>query len=175
MKRFHQAAFEPVNSKKPLLGQMIWFGLWLFCTVIGAIILHPSKDGFGTHRELGLPACPSVVLFDRPCPGCGLTTSWTATLHGQLHTAFVDHPFGPILYFGFTATALLALYGYVTNNRLKSEHKGANTFLTYFLFVFLAFGIYRFATHPLHSPQSIAFWQDAAHGTDTGASHKPAN
>ena len=49
-----------------------------------AAALEPAADGYGTHQQLGLPPCTSIVLFDAPCPACGMTTSWSRLLRGQL-------------------------------------------------------------------------------------------
>jgi len=39
---------------------------------------NPDADarGHGTHQQLGLPPCTFYVIFQRPCPACGMTTSW---------------------------------------------------------------------------------------------------
>lgn len=77
------ALLEYGYPRKALRSQLTWFASWAVITVIGAI-LSPEKSGHGTHQQLGLPPCPSVLFFDRPCPGCGLTTSWTALIHGHI-------------------------------------------------------------------------------------------
>ena len=41
-----------------------------------AVRLQPAREGLGTHQQLGLPPCTFRVLFDRPCPSCGMSTSW---------------------------------------------------------------------------------------------------
>ena len=99
--------FEPVTVLRSIAGQLVYFGCWVSVTVIG-LILRPSADGHGTHQQLGLPPCPCVLIFNRPCPGCGLTTSFTALLHGRFRDAFRAHWFGPFLYLIFTATAIAA-------------------------------------------------------------------
>src|SRR5881394_3155534 len=104
------ALYEPAINRKKIAGQLAYFGAWLTVTVIGAC-LHPSATGHGTHEQLGLPPCPSVLLFDRPCPGCGLTTSFTAFVHGDFGFAFHAHPLGPLMYVALTTWAWLGLYG----------------------------------------------------------------
>src|SRR5438270_12571671 len=96
------ALYESAEPRKRLSGQLMFFGVWLAITGFGAY-LHPDPSGHGTHTQLGLPPCPSVLLFNRPCPGCGLTTSFTAFIHGDLASAFHAHPLGPLLYVGITA------------------------------------------------------------------------
>ena len=45
--------------------------------------LEPSPTGIGTHQQLGLPPCTFWMLFGRPCPTCGMTTSWAHLVRGQ--------------------------------------------------------------------------------------------
>ena len=139
--------FEAAPNRRLLAGQLVWFGVWAATTII-ALALHPSLDGHGTHTQLGLPPCPSALLFDRPCPGCGLTTSWTAFVHGDFALAFQAHPLGPLLYLGFTVTALLALRGFVTGRRLIADSPMATRLLIAVALSFFAFGLVRMALVP---------------------------
>jgi hypothetical protein len=138
--------FEPSN-KRQASSQLIWFLVWLGVTSV-ALYLTPDPSGHGTHQQLGMPPCPSVLLFDRPCPGCGLTTSWTALVHGQLGMAFRAHPLGPIFYAFFTAGALLGMYGWIKNLRLQTDARWANIGMTAFVAIFLGFGALRMAFSP---------------------------
>jgi len=136
--------FNPVARRKDLWGHLMWFLAWVGVTGF-AIYLTPSASGHGTHTELGLPPCPSVLFLHRPCPGCGLTTSFTATVHGQFGAAFHAHPLGPLLYLTFTLSALACFYGWVQKKQLDTSSKSFNRFLGVFIVVFFAFGITRFA------------------------------
>ena len=122
------------------------FAVWLGVTAVG-LVLRPSPTGHGTHRQLGLPPCPSVVLCDRPCPGCGLTTSWTALLHGDFSASFHAHPLGFLLYATFTGVAILTLRGALTGRPTMSPEV-ANRLVWAVVAVLLTFGAYRFATTP---------------------------
>jgi hypothetical protein len=139
--------YEPTDSRKRLSGQLMLFGMWLFITVVGAV-LHPDASGHGTHTQLGLPPCPSVLLFDRPCPGCGLTTSFTAFIHGDFAFAFKAHPFGPFLYLGLTLWAWLGIYGFAKRLRLEGGGPVFNRVVTTFVIMFFAFGIGRMILDP---------------------------
>lgn len=137
--------FEPVLSRRELGTQFIWFCLWVVTTGF-AVYLHPSPFGHGTHQELGFPPCPVVLLFDRPCPGCGLTTSWTAFVHGDFALSWRAHPLGPLTYALFSVSALLALYGFWTKRRLVTETRLMNWGAVALGTIFLTFGIYRTMT-----------------------------
>ncbi len=141
--------FEPNWPRKKLSGQMMWFVAWVIVTVLGAFILKPESAGHGTHQQLGLPACPSAALFDRPCPGCGLTTSWTNTLHGQFAAAFQNHWLGPILYLIFTLTAFACFYGWYTGKKFVTDSKAGNMFFGGVAVVVVVYGIVRFMGEPL--------------------------
>lgn len=57
--------------------------------------------------ESGDPTCLMRILFNLPCPGCGMTRAWVHTAHGNLGTAFEYNLFGPI---GMAAAAGLVLF-----------------------------------------------------------------
>lgn len=135
--------FIPVESRKPLIGQLIWFVFWLGVTLVG-MYLTASPRGHGTHTQLGLSPCASASLLNRPCPGCGLTTSFTATIHGQFAQAFQAHLFGPILYGLFTVTALVCGYTYLRKIKFVTDTKGFNWSLGILVAVFVIFGAIRF-------------------------------
>ena len=59
-------------------------GLLLLTMLLTARSLEPSPRGLGTHQQLGLPPCTSVVLFQAPCPVCGMTTAWAWFARGRL-------------------------------------------------------------------------------------------
>jgi hypothetical protein len=136
--------FDPVASRRELWGHLVWFFAWLGVTAVG-FLLTPSENGHGTHQQLGLPPCPSVIFFERPCPGCGLTTSWTATLHGQLVAAFSAHNLGPLLYALFTASAFACAYGFATKKRFDTDGPAFNRFLVMVTIAFFVYGIARMA------------------------------
>ncbi len=138
------ALFEPAPNRRSLASQLIWVLLWLAVTIFG-LAMHPSRAGHGTHTQLGLPPCPSVLLFDRPCPGCGLTTSWTALLHGDFALAFHAHPLGPLVYLCFTVTAFACAWGWFHRMRLMADTPKATRFLVAFAVTFFIFGLGRMA------------------------------
>jgi hypothetical protein len=60
--------------------------------VVLAIALHLSPydpatgEPFtqGTHTQLGLPPCNFLVISGFPCPSCGMTTSFSLLMHGDV-------------------------------------------------------------------------------------------
>ena len=80
------------------------------CLVVLALsaVLDPEPSGQGTHEQLGLPACSSIVTTGYPCPSCGLTTSMAAMARGRVVFAAQAQPFGVV---AFAATVVLAVGG----------------------------------------------------------------
>ncbi|MBS0198219.1 MAG: DUF2752 domain-containing protein [Planctomycetes bacterium] len=62
-----------------------------------AAYLQPSSAGHGTHTQLGMPPCGWVMAFNRPCPTCGMTTSFSYAAHMRLWSSFVAQPAGCLL------------------------------------------------------------------------------
>ncbi len=136
----------------------MWFVLWVGVTACG-LYLSPSAQGHGTHQQLGLPPCPSALFLDRPCPGCGLTTSWSALLHGNLGLSFHAHPLGPVLYLLFTAIAWTGLYGWIKKLRVRSEQPWFATWSTALAAVFLGFGLIRAIVTPHYATQTERWYR----------------
>lgn len=156
------ALFEYGHPRAALKGQMTWFFAWLAVTLIGAC-LSPSRAGHGTHEELGLPPCGFVLLFDRPCPGCGLTTSWTAFIHGHFAEAFHAHLLGPIMYVLFGISAFLSLYGYIKGAKFCTDTREFNRAMSVFIAVFLIFGAARMIVTPHYGSSSEHLFAHFAH------------
>lgn len=61
-----------------------------FLCVFGiAAWLHPYDEAgqpysMATHTQLGMPPCNMVVLYGKPCPSCGMTTSFSLLVHGDV-------------------------------------------------------------------------------------------
>lgn len=144
--------FEPEPDIRRRLSASVWFAAWAVVTIIG-LTLHADPNGHGTHQQLGLMPCFSALIFDRPCPGCGLTTSWVALLHGDLNAAFHAHALGPLLYLGFTVSAILILIASLTQRRLVTHGPRMNLAMQIFLAVFLTYGLGRMALTPHYATQ----------------------
>lgn len=68
-------------------------------------LLEPSREGHGTHLQLGLGQCSFLALSGQPCPMCGATTTFTLLAHLRPVDAFLNQPFATLL-FGLAAAAL---------------------------------------------------------------------
>jgi hypothetical protein len=65
-------------------GVLVGGGLVLIGLLATASWLEPSRDGYGTHRQLGLPACSFMQMVGCRCPSCGMTTSWAYLMRGNV-------------------------------------------------------------------------------------------
>ena len=64
--------------------------VWAMFLIAGFVLarsLEPDPRGFGTHRQVGLPECTFRLLFSKPCPGCGMTTSFSHFVRGEFTAA----------------------------------------------------------------------------------------
>ena len=116
-----QTAFVTFPPRDPwgrdLYGQGNWISIlvWLVllvgptAVVITAAMLSPDPAGHGTHTQLGLPPCGFLVVTGYPCPGCGLTTSFSHMAHFQLAGAIGANPFGVLLFLCTVAAIPLSL------------------------------------------------------------------
>lgn len=79
--------------------------------------LRPDPSGFGTHKQLGFPACTSVALTGYPCPTCGMTTAFAHTVRGQLGSAFMAQPAGMLLAMGTIGAGVVSVFTLITGQR----------------------------------------------------------
>jgi hypothetical protein len=69
----------------------------LVALLVTARTLTPDERGHGTHEQLGLPPCTFYLIFHRPCPACGMTTSWARLLRGNVGRALAANAGGALL------------------------------------------------------------------------------
>ena len=72
-------------------------GALLVAGFLLAARLPPDPRGYGTHQRLGLPECSFRTLFGKPCPGCGITTSFAHFVRGEWRSAAFANPAGLLL------------------------------------------------------------------------------
>lgn len=83
----------------PLSGRAAALAVSMACLalLLTAARLTPSPDGYGSHTELGLQPCQFLQRTGLPCPGCGMTTSWTWFARGNLQASLYVQPMGTML------------------------------------------------------------------------------
>ena len=102
---------QPTNQPSPrssertvplsaTLGDRIGAGvIALMCLAVLSIgaWLHPAPDGHGTHTQLGLRPCMWAATLDKPCPTCGMTTSFAHAEDGSWIQSAKTQPMGTVL------------------------------------------------------------------------------
>lgn len=75
------------------MGERIVVLIFATVSLVGLIIARAWPVDSVTSGE---PTCIVRILFNMPCPGCGMTRSWVYAAHGDLVTAFQYNLFGPV-------------------------------------------------------------------------------
>jgi len=117
---------HPSERTTPLrssTGERIAAGLVAIVTLAvltTAAWLTPNPDGHATHTQLGMNKCTWVVWFDKPCPTCGMTTSFSHAGEGSWTTATLTQPMGALLALLTTMIFWGATHQALTGSRIGS-------------------------------------------------------
>jgi Protein of unknown function (DUF2752) len=117
---------HPSERTTPLrssTGERIAAGLVAIVTLAvltTAAWLTPNPDGHATHTQLGMNKCTWVVWFDKPCPTCGMTTSFSHAGEGSWPTATLTQPMGALLALLTTMIFWGATHQALTGSRIGS-------------------------------------------------------
>ena len=79
---------------RPTRGLLAAFALGLVAVLVVARGLSPDPRGFGTHTQLGLWPCAFKAMTGRPCPTCGMTTSFAWFARAELSRSWGANPAG---------------------------------------------------------------------------------
>jgi len=81
------------KRKPPRITALVRSFLALMAVACGAVLaiaawIHPYDEtgepySMATHTQLGMPPCNMVVMSGKPCPACGMTTSFSLLAHGD--------------------------------------------------------------------------------------------
>jgi len=107
---------EPVACAAPVRGRLVAGAVaGVGLALVGvAVCLTPDPSGMGTHQQLGLPPCTSVVITGYPCPTCGMTTAFSLTVRGRLLSAFHAQPAGLVFALATILVTAVALVSAVS-------------------------------------------------------------
>ena len=104
--------------------------------------LRPYDDGgralrMETHTQLGLPPCRFVTLFGKPCPSCGLTTSVSLLMHGDIGGSVQANWVGTLLAGCWLAMIPWSVWGAVRGRYLGIRSLESSTYVLVFIFTVL--------------------------------------
>ncbi len=108
------AGFDRLSPRARILAALA--ALLLLAWLIVGASLTPDASGMGTHRQLGLPPCGWVLAFGKPCPTCGMTTSFANASHGWLWASLKAQPFATFLAIGAGIGFWACLYSALTGS-----------------------------------------------------------
>jgi hypothetical protein len=96
------------------------FALALLCLalLITAASIVPDAHGHGTHTQLGLPPCGWAMVMGKPCPTCGMTTSFAYAVRGNVAASLAAQPFGTLLAIFTSCLFWIALHTALTGSTL---------------------------------------------------------
>jgi hypothetical protein len=81
---------------------------------VAAFRIHPyDEEGnprtMSTHTQLGMPPCNFVVLTGKPCPSCGMTTSFALLVRGDVLASMRANWVGSVICMLWATTLVWAL------------------------------------------------------------------
>ncbi|MBC8106881.1 MAG: DUF2752 domain-containing protein [Anaerolineae bacterium] len=111
---------DPARLKWP--GRLLAGAIGAICltTLLLAVRLHPSPTGMATHTAMGFEECQFLKRTRLPCPSCGMTTSFSWFVRGNVPASFYVQPMGFVLAVLTAATAWAAWYIAITG---KPAHR----------------------------------------------------
>ena len=86
--------------------------------LVTALLLKPSPEGMGTHRQMGFQRCEFLRTTNLPCPSCGMTTSFSFFARGNWLASLYVQPGGFVLALACGAIFWAGLYAFVTGSPL---------------------------------------------------------
>jgi hypothetical protein len=86
----------------------------LVCVFGAAFWINPyAPDGtprtMATHTQLGMPPCNFVVMTGKPCPACGMTTSFALLVRGDVAASMRANWAGSVIAVLWAGTLVWAL------------------------------------------------------------------
>ncbi len=103
---------ERIPRPMPIGEKIAWIlldAVILYYLLRVGFLTHPDARGVGTHEQLGMPPCSWPILYDMPCPTCGVTTATSYLLHLHPVRAFLTQPFGMLLALSSILTVIASL------------------------------------------------------------------
>jgi hypothetical protein len=76
-------------------GVLLVLGIAIWLDPYDSVSGEPLTQG--THLQLGLPPCNFLVMSGFPCPSCGMTTSFSLLMHGDLVASWQANSAGMVL------------------------------------------------------------------------------
>lgn len=100
-----------------------------------AFWLNPYDAGgqprtMATHTQLGMPPCNFVIMTGKPCPACGMTTSFALLVRGNVAAALHANWAGVVIAVLWAVTMVWAVAGGIAGRPLFIPHGRGELVLT---------------------------------------------
>ena len=121
------AVSEPLDAIPVLRtwvrGSLVVIAAALIAVFSVAIWINPydasgMPKSMATHTQLGLPNCTFYQMTGRPCPSCGMTTSFSLLMHGDIWNSMKANAVGTLLALFCLALIPWSLFGVVMGRPL---------------------------------------------------------
>jgi predicted Na+-dependent transporter len=115
-----------------------------------AAYINPyDEDGtprtMSTHTQLGLAPCNFVVLTGKPCPACGMTTSFALLVRGDVRASLSANWVGTLTAMFWGGMLVWAVVSGMVGRPLFIPHGRGELVLTVLVGLFLALMLGRWA------------------------------
>jgi hypothetical protein len=129
-------------------GSLLAVGGMLIGVFAIAFWLNPyDPDGkprrMATHTQLGMPPCNFVVLTGKPCPACGMTTSFALLVRGDVSNSLRANWAGTLIAVLWALTMVWAIVGGIVGRALFIPPGKGELILTVGVGVVLVFMLVR--------------------------------
>lgn len=126
---------KPARAAKWVRIPLLAIGGMLACIFGIALYLNPyNADGsprtMATHTTLGLPPCNFVVMTGKPCPSCGMTTSFSLLVRGDVRASLNANWTGTILAIGWAGLLVWCFASGIAAKLFFIPHGRGETVLT---------------------------------------------
>jgi hypothetical protein len=109
-----------------------------------ALWLTPDPRGFGTHQQLRMPPCTFRLMTGVNCPHCGLTTSFSWFVRGQLYSSMKANPAGLILAIASIVILIWTIVVNVSGTLVVSYEPGRDIMVGFGIWVLLSIVVWLF-------------------------------
>lgn len=110
---FSRITQQPSLDRLPRACALL-LSLTCFTVLCIALRIRPDPSGVGTHSALGMAPCQFLARTKIPCPSCGMTTSFSHFVRGNVLASIHVQPMGTLLAIGAGLTFWGGLYVAVT-------------------------------------------------------------
>jgi hypothetical protein len=149
---WHDRVFGPANDGD------FYSLLFSRTAALGALALILLAAALPSHGA-GVPICLFRYLTGLPCPGCGLTRSFSCILHGEFERGYDYHPFGyfllPLFLLPASTLFLPASYRGRLEKLVRSRQSHLRQIYLTLIYGFITFGVTRIAVYAIQGLHAL--------------------